>query len=217
MSKRELILGTGNPGKIAEFRQILDGSGYTFRPVTDIDPEETESTFDGNALLKARAFAKHGNGWAVSEDSGLVIPALNGLPGVWSARFCDSVYDLATGQVTEHNPSTRSRQEKDLANIELVLSLLANTPDVQRLAYYRAVLIVADQEGTSLFRACCDFHVRIGRERRGEEGFAYDPIAIPLNDNPDGKTLAELGLEFKNRFSHRRQALDKLRSWLDTL
>src|SRR4029434_4491294 len=98
----QFFIGTTNPNKVAEIASILFATGCTLTVTDPVNPEETEDDSDGNALLKARVYAKHTGGITISEDSGLIIPHLNGLPGPWSARFSDCIIDRDAGKATRH-------------------------------------------------------------------------------------------------------------------
>ncbi|WP_433327969.1 RdgB/HAM1 family non-canonical purine NTP pyrophosphatase [Spirillospora sp. CA-294931] len=186
-----LVLATRNAGKIAELRRILEV------PVAGLEdfpgaPEvaETEPTFEGNALLKARAIAAHTGLPAVADDSGLCVDALNGMPGVLSARW-----------------SGRFGQgDKDRANLELVLDQLADTPDARRGAHFVCAAALVIPGGVE---HCVEgrMHGRIIAAPRGEGGFGYDPVFVP-----DGhtRTSAELTAEEKDAISHRGRAFRAL-------
>jgi XTP/dITP diphosphohydrolase len=200
-----LVLATANRAKLAELARIL-AAGQVGVDLAGLDefpgaPEvaETEATFAGNALLKGRAMAQFTGLPAVAEDSGLCVDALNGMPGVLSARW--------SGQHGD-----------DKANLRLVLAQLADVPDDRRGAQFRcaAALVLPSglehvSEGT--------VHGRIIREPRGSNGFGYDPIFVPdaselargkAAASAGGLTTAEMTPDAKDAISHRGRALRSL-------
>jgi XTP/dITP diphosphohydrolase len=200
-----LVLATANRSKLAELARILAAGrvGVDLVGLNDFpgapDVAETEATFAGNALLKGRAMARFTGLPAVAEDSGLCVDALNGMPGVLSARWS-------------------GRHGDDEANLRLVLAQLADVPDDRLGAHFfcAAVLVLPSgrehvSEGT--------VHGRLIREPRGSNGFGYDPIFAPdaaeLARGRDpvaagGLTTAEMTPEAKDAISHRGRALRAL-------
>lgn len=199
-----LHVGTTNPGKLAEVSALLAPLGVRLA-VVSLDVPETTDTFDGNAKQKALAYAAHTGGPTLSEDSGLCVAALDGLPGPWSARFAD--LDLATRTVRE---SGRSRDEIDPLNNARLLDLLRGVEPARRAAFYKIVVIVA-RPGEVLFQAEAEYHGWIAEAPRGTSGFGYDPIFV--GEDTGGRTLAELDAGSKNQRSHRRRALEQLVRW----
>ncbi len=196
---RALVLATRNQGKIVELRDLLTSyrvvglEEYPDAP----DVAETELTFAGNALLKARAIAAHTGLPAVSDDSGLCVDALNGMPGVLSARW--------SGRFGAAHPGGR-----DTANLELVLDQLADVPDEERSAHFVCAAAIAYPDGRE--------HVvegrmegRITREPRGTGGFGYDPVFELVEQ---GRTTAELTPREKSAISHRGRAFRALAAYL---
>lgn len=180
-----IILASANPGKLAELRSLL-GPSFTVRSATELGvelPEETGSTFEENAILKARAVAAHTGLMAVADDSGLEVDALGGAPGVYSARYAgeDSNDDRNTGQL---------------------LRALEDVPDGQRTARFRSAIAIAftPDEIVTTSGSC---EGTIIREKRGSGGFGYDPVF----ELPGGRTMAELGPDEKNEVSHRGHAM----------
>ena len=181
----KLVVATGNAGKLVEMREILDGLDLTLLSLADAglgSPEETGTTFADNADLKARAAAESGL-WALGDDSGLCVDALDGGPGVLSARYA---------------PTDAERRAK----------LLAALSGARREAHFFCAVSLASPDGR-LFRAEGRVDGRIVEAARGSNGFGYDPIFEPL-ETP-GQTLAELPSAEKNRLSHRGRALLRLR------
>lgn len=185
----KLVLATRNAKKVPEMRAILADAGVTAEVLAlDSFPDapevpETEATFVGNARLKARAIAAHTGLPAVADDSGLSVDELRGMPGVLSARWA--------GRFGEG--------DQDRANLDLVLDQLADTPDERRGAEFvcAAVLVMPDgteREAEGVLRG------HLVRERRGENGFGYDPVFVPEGEE---RTTSELSPEEKNAISHR--------------
>jgi XTP/dITP diphosphohydrolase len=187
------VLATANQKKLAELARILDAARVAVdlagRGEFPAAPEvaETGATFTENALLKARAMAAFTGLPAVAEDSGLCVDALNGMPGVLSARW--------TG-----------RHGDDAGNLRLVLAQVADVPDSRRGAHFAcaAALVLPSglehvSEGT--------VYGRLTREPRGADGFGYDPIFVP---DGSGLTTAQMSPEAKDAISHRGRALRAL-------
>jgi len=190
---REIVIASRNKGKIAEILQILAEAPLRLHSLLDFPDaptvEETGTTYVENARLKARAIARHSGLWALADDSGIEVDALNGSPGVHSARYA--------GPAAADGP-----------NNERLLRELAAVPDEKRTARFRAVVVLAAPDGSFLAEAEGACEGMIAREPRGASGFGYDPLFIL----PEfGQTMAELGLEIKNRISHRSVALRRLR------
>ncbi len=196
MSNQRILIATGNPGKAREIAAIYRDVPAPWCYYADLsetygtppDPVEDGVTFRDNALIKARAASKWAGIPAMAEDSGLVVDALDGAPGVWSARFA-------------------GEDASDAENVELLLSSMEETPDGRRTARFRAVLVVVSPNGT-VIEAEGVVEGRIALSPRGSSGFGYDPVFIPAGHEA---TFAELGLEVKNRMSHRARALENLR------
>ena len=208
----KLHLGTTNPGKVREIAAILAASGCEYRVTEPVDPDETEDDFEGNALLKARAYAEQAGGWTLSEDSGLIVPSLGGLPGPWSARFSECTIDRQSWTVSEHQPSGLDREQIDMRNNSLVLELLEGVEQPRRAASFKVVLAVATPAGEILFKGVGESHGWIAEQARGRGGFGYDPIFV--GQDTFGKTYAELDSMRKNLRSHRRRVLQEFKAWL---
>jgi XTP/dITP diphosphohydrolase len=181
------VLATANPHKADEMREVLAPLGVELlaRPADVPDVDETESTLEGNALLKARALCAATGQAAIADDTGLFIEALDGRPGVWSARYAGEHATYAD-------------------NVDKALRELADVPDERRLAQFRSVIAVAFPDDSSWWVEGTLAGV-MERAPRGEHGFGYDPIFVP--DDGDGRTLAEFSAEEKNALSHRGRAL----------
>ncbi|ADM38788.1 inosine/xanthosine triphosphate pyrophosphatase (subunit A) [Bacillus spizizenii str. W23] len=193
---KEAIIATHNPGKVKEFKEILEPKGYDVKSLAEIgfteEIEETGHTFEENAILKAQAVAKAVNKMVIADDSGLSIDNLGGRPGVYSARYA-------------------GEQKDDQANIAKVLSELKGIEKEQRTARFRCALAVSiPGEETKTVEGHVEGY--IAEEPRGEYGFGYDPIFIVKDKD---KTMAELTSDEKNKISHRADALKKLSKLLE--
>jgi len=183
-----LLFATHNVHKVTEVRALLDGTGVELETLADIgfteDPPETQDTFEGNALQKARfVYARTGRA-CVADDSGIEVVALGGAPGVHSKRF------------------SPSQQPDD--NNRLLLAKLEGIED--RRARFRCVIAVVGPDGEGTAEGRVDG--TIGDEPRGSGGFGYDPLFWPV-ETP-GRTMAELAMEEKNAISHRGRAFLQL-------
>jgi XTP/dITP diphosphohydrolase len=189
-----LLVATRNPGKLREVQARVQG--LEVLSLDDVSPmpevEETEDTLEGNARLKALAAAMGTGLWSVADDSGLFVDALDGAPGVWSARYAPGA---------------------DEVRIQKLLRELERVPDGERGAAFRCVLALASPAGeVRVARGEC--RGTILRSPRGSGGFGYDPVFLL----PElGRTMAELTLEEKGRISHRARALDALQPELAAL
>jgi XTP/dITP diphosphohydrolase len=194
----KLLLATSNPGKIREYRFLLDGLGYKITTLAEegIAKVVTESgdNYEQNAQLKAITYAKLSQLTALADDSGLEVDALNGEPGVKSARFAG---EAAT----------------DAERVSILLVKLNGVPWERRTACFKCVIVIATPEGQS--KICYgECRGMIALEAKGENGFGYDPIFFL----PEiGKTMAELPAAVKNQISHRARASQKARQVLQQL
>jgi XTP/dITP diphosphohydrolase len=186
-----VVLATGNAGKIRECAAVLEPAGYEVLGLSALnDPtpvEESGSTFEANARLKAEGYSRRTPHLVLADDSGLEVDALGGAPGVTSARYGGP--DLT-----------------DEKRCEALLAALAVTPDAERTARFRCVLALA-QGGRTLATFDGSVSGSILRAPRGKNGFGYDPV---FYYEPYGRSFAELSLEEKQAVSHRGIALRKL-------
>ena len=186
--RARLVLATRNPGKVREIAAIYDHLGIAWQSLGDF-PEigelaEAGLTYAENAAAKARTVSVASRLPALADDSGVEIDALDGAPGIHSARFL-------------------GRRATDAERNIRILSLLEDVPDGRRTARYRAAVAVALPAGSvRVFEGTCEG--RIARTPRGNMGFGYDPIFVPEGE---GRTMAELPADLKNRISHRARAL----------
>ena len=186
---KKLVLASSNPGKLRELSALLDESRYKIIPQADFNvPEvaETGTTFVENAIIKARHAAQYTGLAALADDSGIVIDALNGEPGVHSARFSGS-------------------DASDESNNILLVERLRSVPEAQRSARYQAVIVYMRNAADPSPIICeGSWEGIMVLEAKGSGGFGYDPYFYL----PDyGCTSAELSADEKNRISHRGQAL----------
>jgi XTP/dITP diphosphohydrolase len=200
----DVLFATGNQHKVDEVREILSPFGIEVRSLVDFEPapeepEEDGSTFTDNARLKARYYARQLGLTCVAEDSGLVVDAIGGAPGVYSARYAG-----ATG----------TRDERDRANNDKLLTDLQGVQAGSRQARFVCVATVATPTGEILAEAEGTYEGVIALEPRGANGFGYDPLLF-LPDR--GCTSAELSPEEKHARSHRGKAFRALAKQLASL
>ncbi|MEU5859382.1 RdgB/HAM1 family non-canonical purine NTP pyrophosphatase [Nocardiopsis dassonvillei] len=192
----KIVLATRNAKKVPEMRAILADAGVEAEVLSlDAFPDapevpETEASFLSNALLKARAIAAHTGLPAVADDSGIAVDELRGMPGVLSARWAGR---FGAG-------------DQDRANLDLVLDQMADTPAERRGAAFVCAAVLVMPDGTEAVAEGV-LRGRLVRERRGENGFGYDPVFVPEGES---RTTAELSPEEKNAISHRGIAFRKL-------
>ena len=183
-----ILLATHNTHKRDEVRALFDGTGLTLATLAEIgftdDPPETSDTFLGNALQKARFVYERTQIPCVADDSGLVVDALDGAPGVHSKRF--------------------SPEQTADANNRLLLARIGSNPD--RRARFRCVIAVVGPDGERWAEGTCEG--AIATAPRGDQGFGYDPLFLP--DEAPGRTLAELSMADKNAISARGRAFRQL-------
>lgn len=191
----KLVLGTGNRKKLKELQTLLHGVSFQMLSTRDFpaleEVVEDGKTFEANAVKKASEIAKQTGLLTLAEDSGLCVEALEGSPGVYSARFAGSEKD-------------------DLRNCEKVLRLMEKLPDNCRRASFQSVIAIATPDRL-IGVAKGEVHGAIAREIKGSGGFGYDPIFIY---GPYGKTFGEVSEDMKHRVSHRAQAVEKARELL---
>ena len=185
----KVVLASKNPHKLVEIRQITDRFGFELvlqsELGVDIDVEETGTTFEENSFLKANAVMQATGLPAIADDSGIAVDALNGAPGIYSARygFDDSL--------------------DDHGRMMLLLKNTESVPDDRRQAQFVCVITFITPDG-KVIQARGEIHGQLTREPRGENGFGYDPI---FYYPPLGMTTAQLPSEVKNQVSHRGNAL----------
>ena len=186
----KLLVATGNAGKLVEVREILGDLDFDLISLADLGletPEEPFATFHENAAAKATTCGPRASLWTLADDSGLCVDALQGGPGVRSARFAET---------------EEGRRRK-------LLDHLRGVPAARRTAHFFCAVALASPDGRRLWRAEGRLDGRIADAPRGANGFGYDPLFLP--DETPGRTLAELQPAEKNRLSHRGRALERLR------
>ena len=204
----KIVFATNNGHKLSEIRQIL-GSRVEVLSLKDIgcdvDMPETGTTLEANALQKAQYVYDHYHIDCFADDTGLEVDALNGAPGVYSARYAAMGPMSPIGQISPMNP-TGPTHDSEANMTRLLLELGENN---NRKARFRTVIALIQQGEVHEFEGIVTG--QIIRERRGGEGFGYDPIF-----QPDGydQTFAELGVEVKNQISHRARATAKLADFI---
>jgi XTP/dITP diphosphohydrolase len=192
-----LLIGSGNPGKQQELQALLADTPWIVKGLKDFDeipePEETEATFEGNALLKARYYGEQFGVACVADDSGIQVNALNGEPGVYSARYA--------GEACSYND-----------NNQKLLKALENLPTEQRGARFVCCAAFVGTDSSE--------HVEVGTvdgiiapHCKGDQGFGYDPVFIPEGYE---HTFAELGLDVKSQVSHRGRAFQAMSTFLQS-
>lgn len=195
----ELVIASTNIHKVREFKTMLKPLvKFDLLSLSDfpnyVPPEETGKTFEENATLKAEHAAKVLNRWVIADDSGLVVPALSGAPGVYSARYAG-------------NDAT------DLENRKKLLDEIQHLMEEDRQAFFECSIALASPAGLKkCVKGTCE-GVLLTKDRGGS-GFGYDPLFVKHGYS---KTFAELGESVKNRISHRRKALDKIILSLESL
>ena len=188
---RVLVIASGNQGKILEFQGLLSGLPLLVEPQPEgLDVEETGTTFAANARIKALAVAQATGHWALADDSGLSVSALNGAPGVHSARYAPT----------------------DPERIKKLLEALR--PAHERSAYFSAALCIAAPDGEVLLEVEGRCEGQITKAPRGDQGFGYDPI---FEVNNTGRTFAEMVLAEKKSYGHRGRAFALLEPLLKKL
>lgn len=184
-----VVLASSNPGKLREFSELLANKGFELAPQSEfgvVPPPETGDTFLENALIKARNAARISGLPAIADDSGIEVDALDGAPGVYSARYA-------------------GENASDAANLEKLLDALRGVPDSRRGARYRCVIVyVRDAADAEPLIGEGTWEGSILEGRRGLGGFGYDPSFVPANEI---RTAAEMSAAEKHAVSHRGQAM----------
>jgi XTP/dITP diphosphohydrolase len=186
---RRVVLASGNPGKLREFAELLAGHDFELVRQSELGiepPPETGTTFIANALIKARNAARRSGLPAIADDSGIEVDALDGAPGVYSARYA-------------------GEDASDEANLTKLLAALAGVPPARRTARYRCVVVFvehADDPDPLIGEGTWEGSILDGR--RGSGGFGYDPSFLSRGDT---RTVAEMPTDEKHQLSHRGQAM----------
>lgn len=200
-SKKTLLIATRNKGKAKEFEYLFSQNGFQVKTLLDYpeipDVEETGNTFDENAILKAETIAEHFGTFVLADDSGLMVDALHGQPGIYSARYA-------------------GEEKNDAKNNAKLLNELYDISDAKRTAKFHCSLALA-KPGKKTLIVTGQVKGRIAGVPQGDNGFGYDPLFfLPELD----RTMAQLSKEDKNQISHRAKAINELEkaldSWLNT-
>ena len=188
---QKLIIASHNKGKVVEIADLLAPLGFIVSSAADYalaEPEETEDTFEGNALIKARFVHSHTKQAALADDSGLVIPALGGEPGVYSARWAE-------------NGDFKIAMAKVQSRLQTVMD---------HSAYFVCALAFINTDGTEfVFTGTCHGHIEF--PAKGLTGFGYDPIFVP---NGETRTFGEMLYTDKKKYSHRSRAFEQFQQFL---
>jgi len=194
MRERILVIATSNKGKVKEIKELLKDLPITVKTLEDFKniepPEETGNSFFENALIKARYYAEKTGYPCLADDSGLVVDALGGAPGIYSSRFA-------------------GENATDEKNNEKLLKELEGVPMEKRTARFVCVIVVADDRG-NFVKAEGTWEGKIAFSPRGKHGFGYDPLFL-VKEYDYEKTSAELPPEEKNKLSHRARALKQIK------
>lgn len=203
-----LVIASRNKHKIEEIKDILKHMPYNIVSIDDlnidVEVEEDGNTFEENAYKKAYEIMKFTKMPTLADDSGLEVDALGGRPGVYSARFAAIDEDDNEKIIGKNNSSSEENNEK-------LLRLMENIPQERRGARFVTVMVVLYPNGDKI-TARGEIRGYIGYEKRGNDGFGYDPLFIVPEYN---KTFAELGSNIKNKISHRAKALENLKNKLE--
>lgn len=184
----KIVFATGNLHKLSEINEISKDSGIEFiLPPADFNPDETGVTFEENSYIKAATAAKMSRNIALADDSGLCVEALNGEPGIYSARYADT---------------PQARIDKLLKNL---------TPYGNRKAKFVCAMTLVDEFGNILNKEIGECYGQITKKQSGLNGFGYDPIFLVDGYNV---TMADMSEELKNTISHRSVALNKMISFI---
>lgn len=190
---KQVVIATKNAGKVREFEQLFGKFDLEVKSLYDYadveEAEETGDTFEENAIIKAESLSKQIQQIVIADDSGLIVDALNGKPGVRSARYA-------------------GKEKDDEANMQKVLQGMENVPEEKRAARFYCALAVAfpeEDKKTVIVNGTCEG--KILEHKRGDKGFGYDPIFYVEEFK---RSMAELSSEEKNKVSHRGRALRKL-------
>lgn len=193
---RQLLIATGNKGKIVEFQSLLASLPLCLRNLAEFpeirEVEETGMTFSDNAVLKAKGYAGQTGLWTLADDSGLEVDALDGAPGVFSARY-------------------GGEGATDSQRIERLLEELSQCAEQERRARFICVIAIADAQGQVAHLSTGRCEGRIIHAPRGTGGFGYDPVFLPQGFN---QTFGELSPEIKQSISHRALAMQATHSFL---
>ena len=184
----KIVFATGNPHKLQEINEISKGSGIEFiLPPDNFDPDETGTTFEENSYIKAKEAAILSKNISLADDSGLCVEALDGGPGIHTARYA---------------PTVQERIDKLLANL---------THASNRKAKFVCAMTLVDENGNILDEEIGECYGEIAKSQSGINGFGYDPVFVV---DGYGVTMADMSEDLKNKISHRSKALEKIISYV---
>ena len=184
----KIVFATGNPHKLQEINEISKGSGIEFiLPPDNFDPDETGTTFEENSYIKAKEAAILSKNVSLADDSGLCVEALDGGPGIHTARYA---------------PTVQERIDKLLANL---------THASNRKAKFVCAMTLVDENGNILDEEIGECYGEIAKSQSGINGFGYDPVFVV---DGYGVTMADMSEDLKNKISHRSKALEKIISYI---
>lgn len=184
----KIVFATGNPHKLQEINDISKGSGIEFiLPPDNFDPDETGTTFEENSYIKAKEAAILSKNISLADDSGLCVEALDGGPGIHTARYA---------------PTVQERIDKLLANL---------THASNRKAKFVCAMTLVDENGNILDEEIGECYGEIAKSQSGINGFGYDPVFVV---DGYGVTMADMSEDLKNKISHRSKALEKIISYI---
>lgn len=187
----KIVLATSNPNKVEEINAITESFGVEFvLPPEGFNPVENGKTFEENSLIKAKAAYELTHQMSMADDSGLCVDALDGAPGIYSARYADT-------------PENR---------ITKLIEVMKDIPESKRNAKFVCAVTLLDTKGKVIFSDRGECFGKIGFEPKGKNGFGYDPVFVVEGGN---LTMAELSEEEKNKISHRALAVGKLIGFLN--
>lgn len=184
----KIVFATGNPHKLQEINEISKGAGVEFiLPPDNFNPDEIGATFEENSFIKAKEAALLSKNISLADDSGLCVEALNGGPGIHTARYA---------------PTTQERIDKLLANL---------THASNRKAKFVCAMTLVDENGNILDKEIGECYGEIAKSQSGSNGFGYDPVFVV---DGYGITMADMSEDLKNKISHRSKALEKIISYI---
>lgn len=208
---KKLIIGTSNPGKIREIANIIQPLGFEI-DVCSLDIEETGIDISENSRIKAIGYSKNNPDiYVIVEDSGIVIPSLNNLPGAYSARFYSVELDGLNFVSVPRETFSMDKTETDDKNCDRVLELIKENGLENPTAFFEVCFCIS-LNGEVLFETSGKSFGYINSQKLGHNGFGYDPIFV--GNDTFGKTYAELDSFRKNLRSHRKKALYDLSLWI---
>ena len=218
----KIVFATGNAHKLQEVNDIAKGSGVEFiLPPEGFDPLENGTTFEENSYIKALEASKLSGMIALADDSGLCVEALDGAPGIYSARYAETPQARIDKLLNELRHCEERQRRGNPANSEHEILKQVQNDETNRRAKFVCAMTLVAPDGKIIFQTRGECHGEIAKHQSGTNGFGYDPIFIPthpLTPSPTGRgeraTIAELSEEEKNQISHRGKALRNVLEFL---